>query len=282
MQQIKLLCKTLGFTFTSVALSACNLLSSNNETAAQVEVIQAQPIANEQAKVTANTKSNAKNNAKAYAMLSVKEQKSQTADAATQAPLVSTSIANLNQENLQGLIDLNKTEEEQEQIELLATDTDISERPDAVGENLPTYASDSNLAVPSCDVNLQKRAKDIALELTGNLIERYNGPKEHVYVAATIINSKYSDCLADLKNEIVQALIQKPRLTVVNDVNIADSYAAFSQSSIPNLIAQCRKNNIPHLVISNIKDSGNHITLNIRFIRVNDGITLFQSSKNIK
>lgn len=282
MHQIKGLTHSVVLALTTMTLSACNLLSTTDtQNSSQVKVIEAQPVANN---VSTSTKStiNAQNSAKAYAMLSIKDSNTNVSQSdASNTPSISNSIANLKQDKLQDLIALNQ-DEDQKQIELLTTDTDNATRPQGVGETLPNYASDSNLANLNCDISLQTKAQSIAYELTANLIERYNGAKEHVYVASTIINSKASDCLSDVKNEITQALVQKPRLTVINDNKIADSYAAASQSSIPNLIAQCRKNNIPYLVISNIKDRGNNISLNIRFIRVNDGITLFQNSKNIK
>ena len=72
--------------------------------------------------------------------------------------------------------------------------------------------------------------------------------------------------------------------TWVPPTDIKPGYFKISQNQgsstlIPSLVRACRQNNVPLLNVSIIRKTGNKYMLNIRNIRVQDGITIVQTSQ---
>ena len=82
-----------------------------------------------------------------------------------------------------------------------------------------------------------------------------------IYVAPTIVPEELHECITDLS---------KPISTALNEN---------SHKAIPSLVRACRQNNVPLLNVSIIRKTGSKYMLNIRNIRVHDGITIVQTSQ---
>lgn len=137
----------------------------------------------------------------------------------------------------------------------------------------------------ACPTGIQNAANITANQLIKELVARLRANQGLIYVAPTIIDQEYSDCLTDLSPAIKIGLNnnQNFQLTSGNtNLNNVVSQNIGSATILPSLIHQCRAASIPYLVISQVKKSGENASLSIRIIRTEDGITLTQKYVRIK
>ena len=99
-----------------------------------------------------------------------------------------------------------------------------------------------------------------------------------IYVAPTIIPEELHDCLSDLSKTISSALNDNSH-KAISSGKLKISQNQGSSTLIPSLVRACRQNNVHLLNVSIIRKTGNKYMLNIRNIRVQDGITIVQTSQ---
>lgn len=269
---------------STCSLCACSNFNIEKNANDKIKIVDVQT---NKANVTTPVKPQIKVNQKQSAIAKQNLQiQPQTENTDTSTPSISEKISNdLDSTEVNSLLTINpelNTNQKEQSIELIPTDTDNETRPQGVAENLPSYASYSQMSGQNCDITLGTSATTAAADITTNLVKRYNGPHEYIYVAPTLIPDEYIDCISDLSGTINNAIKNINRFRAVENDKLNISYQAYSPTFIPSLIRECRKANIPYLVISQIKNMGNKPALNIRFIRVNDGITIFQNYKRLK
>lgn len=138
--------------------------------------------------------------------------------------------------------------------------------------------------IDSCSVKLNTEASGLARALIKELALRLRNESGNIYVAPTIIDSEYQDCVEDLSTALQDGLVGStsfylvPATTNLNNV-IAQNIG--SATILPNLIHQCRASAIPYLVVSQVKKAGDKAALTIRIIRTEDGITLSQTFRRL-
>ena len=138
--------------------------------------------------------------------------------------------------------------------------------------------------IDSCSVKLNTEASGVARALIKELSLRLRNESGNIYVAPTIIDSEYQDCIEDLSTALQDGLVGStsfylvPATTNLNNV-IAQNIG--SATILPNLIHQCRASAIPYLVVSQVKKAGDKAALTIRIIRTEDGITLSQTFRRL-
>lgn len=131
----------------------------------------------------------------------------------------------------------------------------------------------------SCPANLQNSANILATQLIRELATRLRSDQGEIFIAPTIIDQEYTDCVRDLSPAIKVGLNNNPTFIVsAGNTNLSNvvSQNIGSATILPSLIHQCRIASIPYLVISQIKKTGDNASLSIRIIRTEDGITLTQ------
>lgn len=138
--------------------------------------------------------------------------------------------------------------------------------------------------IDSCSVKLNTEASGLARALIKELALRLRNESGNIYVAPTIIDSEYQDCVEDLSTALQDGLVGStsfylvPATTNLNNI-IAQNIG--SATILPNLIHQCRASAIPYLVVSQVKKAGDKAALTIRIIRTEDGITLSQTFRRL-
>lgn len=138
--------------------------------------------------------------------------------------------------------------------------------------------------IDSCSTKLNTEASGLARALIKELALRLRNESGNIYVAPTIIDSEYQDCVEDLSTALQDGLVGStsfylvPATTNLNNV-IAQNIG--SATILPNLIHQCRASAIPYLVVSQVKKAGDKAALTIRIIRTDDGITLSQTFRRL-
>lgn len=171
----------------------------------------------------------------------------------------------------------------QDQRTYLATTTDGLARPaGAETSGLPLYATGSDGSKANCDPDIENKANNTAFNLTQSLLARYKAPKSEIYVAPTMIPNLYTDCIPNLQTMIKHAIQTAGSFDILEDKELDDSFETFSSTAVPTLIRQSRKKLIPFIVVSNVRKVGQDPAITVRFIRVKDGITLFQSYRKLE
>ena len=136
----------------------------------------------------------------------------------------------------------------------------------------------------SCSTSLNAEATGLARALIKELSARLRAESGNMYVAPTIVDREYQDCIRDLSYSIEDGLADSQTFTVVpattNLSNIISQNIG-SATILPNLIHQCRASSIPYLVVSQIKKTGGKAALTLRIIRTEDGITLSQTFRRL-
>lgn len=150
--------------------------------------------------------------------------------------------------------------------------------------NRPYVAVDELSTNSSCSTSLNAEATGIARALIKELSARLRAESGNMYVAPTIVDREYQDCIRDLSYSIEDGLADSQTFTVVpattNLSNIISQNIG-SATILPNLIHQCRASSIPYLVVSQIKKTGGKAALTLRIIRTEDGITLSQTFRRL-
>ena len=156
-------------------------------------------------------------------------------------------------------------------------------RPDpaAAGAELPVYASSTAERPSSCTPDIDRRAESVAFALTQSLLLRSRVARGQIYVAPTMIPSQYTDCIPSLKLMISHAIQTSESFEVIDNRELDEGFEIFSSTAVPALIRSCKQLGIPYIAVSSIRKAGQEPALTIRFIRVQDGITLFQSYQKL-
>ena len=150
--------------------------------------------------------------------------------------------------------------------------------------NRPYVAVEELSTNSSCSTSLNAEATGLARALIKELSARLRAESGNMYVAPTIVDREYQDCILDLSYSIEDGLADSQTFTVVpattNLSNIISQNIG-SATILPNLIHQCRASSIPYLVVSQIKKTGGKAALTLRIIRTEDGITLSQTFRRL-
>lgn len=150
--------------------------------------------------------------------------------------------------------------------------------------NRPYVAVEELSTNSSCSTSLNAEATGLARALIKELSARLRSESGNMYVAPTIVDREYQDCIRDLSYSIEDGLAGSQTFTVVpattNLSNIISQNIG-SATILPNLIHQCRASSIPYLVVSQIKKTGDKAALTLRIIRTEDGITLSQTFRRL-
>lgn len=150
--------------------------------------------------------------------------------------------------------------------------------------NRPYVAVEELSTNSNCSTSLNAEATGLARALIKELSARLRAESGNMYVAPTIVDREYQDCIRDLSYSIEDGLADSQTFTVVpattNLSNIISQNIG-SATILPNLIHQCRASSIPYLVVSQIKKTGGKAALTLRIIRTEDGITLSQTFRRL-
>ena len=150
--------------------------------------------------------------------------------------------------------------------------------------NRPYVAVEELSTNSSCSTSLNAEATGLARALIKELSARLRAESGNMYVAPTIVDREYQDCIRDLSYSIEDGLADSQTFTVVpattNLSNIISQNIG-SATILPNLIHLCRASSIPYLVVSQIKKTGGKAALTLRIIRTEDGITLSQTFRRL-
>lgn len=150
--------------------------------------------------------------------------------------------------------------------------------------NRPYVAVDELSTNSSCSTSLNAEATGLARALIKELSARLRAESGNMYVAPTIVDREYQDCIRDLSYSIEDGLADSQTFSVVpatTNLNNIISQNIGSATILPNLIHQCRASSIPYLVVSQIKKTGGKAALTLRIIRTDDGITLSQTFRRL-
>ena len=150
--------------------------------------------------------------------------------------------------------------------------------------NRPYVAVEELSTHSSCSTSLNAEATGLARALIKELSARLRAESGNMYVAPTIVDREYQDCIRDLSYSIEDGLADSQTFTVVpatTNLNNIISQNIGSATILPNLIHQCRASSIPYLVVSQIKKTGGKAALTLRIIRTEDGITLSQTFRRL-
>lgn len=145
-------------------------------------------------------------------------------------------------------------------------------------------SSIESLDAPSCSLALNSEASGVARTSTKEIAARLRTESGEIFIAPTIIDREYSDCIQNLAPAIADGLKDNTAFTISQGTtNLANviSQNIGSSTILPTLIHQSRAAKIPYLVISQVKKTGDKAALTIRIIRTEDGITLSQSFRRL-
>ena len=131
----------------------------------------------------------------------------------------------------------------------------------------------------SCSMTLHYEASGLARSLIAELAGRLRSEQGKIIVGPTIIDREYEDCVSDLSSAIQDGLVGNASFEVVpatTNLNNIIAQNIGSATILPSMIHQCRAADIPYLVVSQIRKTGDKAALTLRIIRTSDGITLNQ------
>ncbi len=131
----------------------------------------------------------------------------------------------------------------------------------------------------SCSMTLHYEASGLARSLIAELAGRLRSEQGKIFVGPTIIDREYEDCVSDLSSAIQDGLVGNASFEVVpatTNLNNIIAQNIGSATILPSMIHQCRAADIPYLVVSQIRKTGDKAALTLRIIRTTDGITLNQ------
>ena len=131
----------------------------------------------------------------------------------------------------------------------------------------------------SCSMTLHYEASGLARSLIAELAGRLRSEQGKIFVGPTIIDREYEDCISDLSGAIKDGLASNSSFEVVaatTNLNNIIAQNIGSATILPSMIHQCRAADIPYLVVSQVRKTGDKAALTLRIIRTADGITLNQ------
>lgn len=144
---------------------------------------------------------------------------------------------------------------------------------------LPDYASSSGKK--SCRPALGQSALKNAAAQTEELCARLNLDQGEIYVAPTVVPDEFRDCIGNLAGAVLSGLKTSGKFTAVQIKSDGIMQNQGSGRLIPQLVRLCRSSGVPYLNVTVVHKVGGNPVLTMRFIRVNDGVTLTQSFKKL-
>lgn len=151
-------------------------------------------------------------------------------------------------------------------------------------ESTPHYVLPEIESPSSCSTELNLEANGQARALIKEIAARLRNESGSIYVAPTIIDNEYQDCVGNLAHAIEDGLVGSNTFQIVpatTNLNNIISQNIGSSTILPSLIHQCRASGIPYLVVSQVKKTGDKAALTLRIIRTEDGITLSQTYRRL-
>lgn len=151
-------------------------------------------------------------------------------------------------------------------------------------QNQSVYALEEISNQRSCSTSLNAEATGLSRALIKELASRLRSEGGDIYIAPTIIDREYQDCIRDLSPAMQDGLAGSQSFTVVPATTNLSNIISQNRGSatiLPNLIHQCRAASIPYLAVSQIKKTGDKAALTLRIIRIEDGITLSQTYRRL-
>lgn len=189
---------------------------------------------------------------------------------------------------LEGKVDLNKLYEQehsQNDNSAQAQEQKLTPFVDGGSEDEANSDSDSQSVdglsqtdTQNCNLVALSAAEQKAYNIAVSQAKRISPDLGTIYVAPTIVPEELHDCITDLSKPISTALNENSH-KAISSGKLKISQNQGSSTLIPSLVRACRQNNVPLLNVSIIRKTGNKYMLNIRNIRVQDGITIVQTSQ---
>lgn len=189
---------------------------------------------------------------------------------------------------LEGKVDLNKLYEQEHSQDDKSTQVQEQKLTPFVdgGSNEEDIASAVNQSVEglsqesskTCHLVDSSVAQNKAYTIATAQAKRISPDLGTIYVAPTIVPEELHECITDLSKPISTALNENSH-KAISSGKLRISQNQGSSTLIPSLVRACRQNNVPLLNVSIIRKTGSKYMLNIRNIRVHDGITIVQTSQ---
>ncbi|MGN0908756.1 MAG: hypothetical protein ACI4NA_03975 [Succinivibrio sp.] len=145
--------------------------------------------------------------------------------------------------------------------------------------DLPDYATASGRQ--TCPASLGSSAQSAASELGKALAGKLNIDKGAVFCAPTVIPDEYSDCISDVSAAVASALAASGKFDMADSGRVQVAQNSGSAMLIPAYVRECRRNGIPYLAVSVVRKIGGKVSLTLRILRADTGVTLTQSYRRI-
>ena len=136
----------------------------------------------------------------------------------------------------------------------------------------------------TCSTSLSAEVSGLARAIARELANRLRNENGSVFVAPSIIDREYADCVRDFSAAIRDGISGASNFTIApatTNLNNIVSQNIGSATILPSLIHQSRAAHIPYLIISQISKTGGNAALTLRVIRTQDGITLGQTFRRL-
>ena len=145
--------------------------------------------------------------------------------------------------------------------------------------DLPDYATASGRQ--TCPAALGASAQSAAEELAKVLSGKLNIDKGAVFCAPTVIPDEYSDCIQDVSATVASGLAASGKFDMADSGRVQVAQNSGSSMLIPAYVRECRRNSIPYLAVSVVRKIGGKVSLTVRIIRADTGVTLTQSYRRL-
>lgn len=145
--------------------------------------------------------------------------------------------------------------------------------------DLPDYATASGRQ--TCPAALGASAQSAAAELAKVLSGKLNIDKGAVFCAPTVIPDEYSDCISDVSATVASGLAASGKFDMADSGRVQVAQNSGSSMLIPAYVRECRRNSIPYLAVSVVRKIGGKVSLTVRIIRADTGVTLTQSYRRL-
>jgi hypothetical protein len=145
--------------------------------------------------------------------------------------------------------------------------------------DLPDYATASGRQ--TCPASLGSSAQSAAAELAKVLAGKLNIDKGAVFCAPTVIPDEYSDCISDVSSTVASGLAASGKFNMADSGSVQVAQNNGSSMLIPAYVRECRSSKIPYLAVTVVRKVGGKVSLTLRIIRTDTGVTLTQSYRRL-
>lgn len=145
--------------------------------------------------------------------------------------------------------------------------------------DLPDYATASGRQ--TCPASLGSSAQSAAAELAKVLSGKLNIDKGAVFCAPTVIPDEYSDCISDVSATVASGLAASGKFDMADSGRVQVAQNSGSSMLIPAYVRECRRNSIPYLAVTVVRKIGGKVSLTLRILRADTGVTLTQSYRRL-